>query len=98
MECAASRVPLELLRLLGGKDVLAGVIDVASHRVETPEEVAGTIRRVLEHVPAATSPAVHELRHGAPAPRRRARQAPALGRGAALVRAELGAETGGRPA
>ena len=53
VECAASRVPLELLRLLDGKGVLAGVIDVASHRVETPEEVAGTIRRVLEYVPAA---------------------------------------------
>src|SRR5512145_2337254 len=47
LECANSRVPLELLELLRGKDVMAGVIDVASLEIETAEEVAGTIRRVL---------------------------------------------------
>jgi 5-methyltetrahydropteroyltriglutamate--homocysteine methyltransferase len=51
LECANSRVPLELLRLLGDKDVLAGAIDVASRTVETPEEVAATIRAVMKHVP-----------------------------------------------
>src|SRR5205085_2856268 len=50
IECAGSKVPLELLRLLGDKDVLAGVIDVATHAVETPTHVAATIRRLLEHV------------------------------------------------
>ena len=36
-------MPLELLSLLKGKDVLVGVIDVASDTIETPEEVAATI-------------------------------------------------------
>jgi 5-methyltetrahydropteroyltriglutamate--homocysteine methyltransferase len=52
LECAGSRVPIELLSLLSGKDVLVGVIDVATHEVETPEQVAGVIRRALAHVPA----------------------------------------------
>ena len=40
LECANSHVPLELLALLAGKDVLVGAIDVASDGVETPEDVA----------------------------------------------------------
>jgi 5-methyltetrahydropteroyltriglutamate--homocysteine methyltransferase len=52
LECANSRVPIELMSLLAGKDVLVGVIDVATDRVETPEEVAATISRVLRYVPA----------------------------------------------
>src|ERR1043166_2516801 len=52
LECIHSHVPLELLKLLKGKDVLVGVIDVANDRVETPEEVAGTIRAALKYVPA----------------------------------------------
>jgi 5-methyltetrahydropteroyltriglutamate--homocysteine methyltransferase len=52
LECIHSRVPVELLRLLKGKDVLVGVIDVASDRVETPQEVADTIRGALKYVPA----------------------------------------------
>src|SRR2546426_2222962 len=44
LECANSRVPLELLELLRGKDVMAGVIDVATREVETPEPGADTIR------------------------------------------------------
>ncbi len=44
VECINSRVPLSLLGLLDGKDVLVGAIDVASDdRVETPEEVAAVI-------------------------------------------------------
>jgi 5-methyltetrahydropteroyltriglutamate--homocysteine methyltransferase len=53
LECANSKVPAELMRLLAGKDVMVGVIDVASERVETPEDVARTIGEALEHVPAA---------------------------------------------
>lgn len=53
LECARSRVPIDLLGLLAGKDVLVGVIDVASDAVETPEEVADTIGRALRHVPAS---------------------------------------------
>jgi 5-methyltetrahydropteroyltriglutamate--homocysteine methyltransferase len=52
VECAAAKVPIELLGLLAGKDVLLGAIDVASEQVETPEEVAATIERVLAFVPA----------------------------------------------
>ncbi len=51
LECMHSRVPLELLKLLKGKDVLVGVIDVASDKVETPEEVAKTIGKALKYVP-----------------------------------------------
>jgi 5-methyltetrahydropteroyltriglutamate--homocysteine methyltransferase len=53
LECASSRVPLELLELLRGKDVMAGVIDVATLQVETSAQVADTIRRVLRHVEPA---------------------------------------------
>ena len=52
LECIHSKVPVELLRLLKGKDVLVGVIDVASDNVETPQEVAATIQRALKYVPA----------------------------------------------
>src|SRR5207245_4774471 len=52
LECANSHVPLELLALLKGKDVLVGAIDVATDRVETPEEVAATIRAAMKYVPA----------------------------------------------
>jgi 5-methyltetrahydropteroyltriglutamate--homocysteine methyltransferase len=52
LECIHSKVPIELLSLLKGKDVLVGVIDVASDKVETPQEVAATIERALKYVPA----------------------------------------------
>src|SRR5438046_3111777 len=51
LECANSHVPIELIALLQGKDVLVGAIDVASERVETPEEVAGVLRAALAYVP-----------------------------------------------
>jgi 5-methyltetrahydropteroyltriglutamate--homocysteine methyltransferase len=51
VECAGARVPLDLLGLLDGKDVLLGVIDVATERVETAEEVAATIERAARFVP-----------------------------------------------
>jgi 5-methyltetrahydropteroyltriglutamate--homocysteine methyltransferase len=52
VECRASRVPARLLELLAGKDVLVGVIDVASDVVETPDDVAATIAEAMRHVPA----------------------------------------------
>jgi 5-methyltetrahydropteroyltriglutamate--homocysteine methyltransferase len=52
LECRNSHVPIALMRLLAGKDVLVGVIDVATDRVETPEEVADTIAEALSFVPA----------------------------------------------
>jgi 5-methyltetrahydropteroyltriglutamate--homocysteine methyltransferase len=53
IECRNSRVPLELLGLLKGKIVQAGVIDVASDVVETAEDVAATIEAVMRVVPKA---------------------------------------------
>jgi 5-methyltetrahydropteroyltriglutamate--homocysteine methyltransferase len=50
LECAGSRVPADLMALLGGKDVMVGVIDVASDAVETPEQVADTIGKALQFV------------------------------------------------
>jgi 5-methyltetrahydropteroyltriglutamate--homocysteine methyltransferase len=52
LECAGSHVPIELLALLHGKDVLLGAVDVASTAAETPDEVAVTIERALRFVPA----------------------------------------------
>src|ERR671934_1051791 len=51
LECANSRVPLALLGLLRGKDVLVGCIDVASRDVETSEQVAAVIRSAMKYVP-----------------------------------------------
>ncbi len=53
LECANSHVPMELIGLLDGKDVLVGVIDVASDSVETPEQVAAVIGKALDFVPCA---------------------------------------------
>ncbi len=89
LECANSRVPLSLLGLLAGKDVLVGVIDVATQAVETPAQVADTIRRALQYVPperllpctnCGMVPLPREVAYG---------KLRALGAGAALVRAEL---------
>ena len=52
LECANSHVPIDLIGLLAGKDVLVGAIDVASDVVETPETVAATLRAALRFVPA----------------------------------------------
>lgn len=52
LECQNSRVPIELLELVRGKKVMVGAIDVASDTIETPEEVASTLRKALEFVDA----------------------------------------------
>ncbi|MBK6334355.1 MAG: methionine synthase [Betaproteobacteria bacterium] len=89
LECANSRVPIDLIGLLAGKDVLVGAIDVASERIETAEEVAATIRAALAFVPAerlypctncGMVPLARDVARGKLA---------ALGAGAALVRHEL---------
>jgi len=51
IECRNSHVPLDLLALLPGKTVQAGVIDVASDVVETAEDVAEVIGAVMKFVP-----------------------------------------------
>jgi 5-methyltetrahydropteroyltriglutamate--homocysteine methyltransferase len=52
LECQHSHVPMDLIELIRGKKVMLGAIDVASSQVETPEEVAGTLRKALTFVDA----------------------------------------------
>jgi 5-methyltetrahydropteroyltriglutamate--homocysteine methyltransferase len=52
LECHHSHVPMDLIELIRGKKVMLGAIDVASDTVETPEEVADTLRKALEFVDA----------------------------------------------
>jgi len=52
LECIHSHVPPDMMALLSGKDVMVGVIDVASEQVETPEEVAASLAQALSFVPA----------------------------------------------
>ncbi len=52
LECHNSHVPMELIELIRGKKVMVGAIDVATHTVETPEEVATTLRKALQYVDA----------------------------------------------
>jgi len=89
LECANSHVPIELIGLLAGKDVLVGASDVATKRVESPEEVAKVIREALKYVPkerlypctnCGMVPLPREVAAGKLA---------ALGAGAELVRSEL---------
>jgi 5-methyltetrahydropteroyltriglutamate--homocysteine methyltransferase len=90
LECIHSRVPIELLKLLKGKDVLVGVIDVASDRVETPEEVARVIRDALKFVPAKN---LYPCTNCGMAPMDREvalKKLQALGAGAALARKKFG--------
>lgn len=90
LECRNSRVPIDLIRLLEGKDVLVGAIDVASDAVETPEEVAATIREALRFVApeklypctnCGMAPMSREVAYAKLA---------SLAAGAALVRGEIG--------
>ena len=53
LECAGSKVPLSLIRLLPDKQILVGAIDVASNRVESAGEVVATIREAARHADLA---------------------------------------------
>jgi 5-methyltetrahydropteroyltriglutamate--homocysteine methyltransferase len=89
LECANSHVPLELIGLLEGKDVLVGAIDVATDRVESPQEVAATIRAALRYVPADR---LYPCTNCGMVPLSRSvarAKLQALGAGAALARADL---------
>jgi 5-methyltetrahydropteroyltriglutamate--homocysteine methyltransferase len=91
LECRNSHVPMALMRLLAGKDVLVGVIDVANDTVETPEQVADTIAEALSYVaPERLFPCTN---CGMAPMRREVAEAKlaALGAGAALARRRLGA-------
>ncbi len=90
LECYHSHVPAELMRLLEGKDVMVGVIDVASDAVETPEEIAETVGRALRYVPAGR---LFPCTNCGMAPMRREvaeAKLAALAQGAALARERLG--------
>lgn len=52
LECHNSRVPMELIELIRGKKVMVGAIDVATHQIETPEQVAATLHKALQFVDA----------------------------------------------
>ncbi|MBI2714773.1 MAG: methionine synthase [Rhizobiales bacterium] len=90
VECINSHVPLRLLSLLDGKDVLVGVIDVASDAIETPEQVAQMIGEVAKVVPKERIVACTNC--GMAPMRREIAQAKlmALGQGAALARKKFG--------
>ncbi|HME25555.1 MAG TPA: methionine synthase [Acetobacteraceae bacterium] len=91
LECRNSHVPMALMRLLTGKDVLVGVIDVATDRVETPEEVADTIAAALSFVPPER---LFPCTNCGMAPMRRKvaeAKLAALGAGAALARRRFAA-------
>jgi 5-methyltetrahydropteroyltriglutamate--homocysteine methyltransferase len=84
LECANSRVPLSLLRLLSEKQILAAL------KVETPDQVADVIREAMAYVDAerilpctncGMAPLPREVATG---------KLRALGAGAALVRKDLG--------
>lgn len=91
LECHNSHVPLDLLELIRGKKVMVGAIDVATTAVETPEEVADTLRAALRFVdPDDLLPSTNCGM--APLPRGVARAKLAvLAAGAEIVRAELAA-------
>ena len=90
LECHNSRVPMELIELLRGKKVMVGAIDVANNAIETPEDVADTLRKALQFVDAdklypctncGMAPLSREVAQGKLA---------ALNAGAQIVRDELG--------
>ena len=67
LECRNSHVPMSLLKLLDGKDLLIGAIDVASDAVETPDEVAAVIAEAAKICRPRAHRRRHQLRHGADA-------------------------------
>lgn len=89
LECQNSHVPMDLIELIRGKKVMLGAIDVANETVETPEQVADTLRRALAFVDA--DKLIPSTNCGmAPFPRDIALQKlSALSAGAAIVRDEL---------
>jgi 5-methyltetrahydropteroyltriglutamate--homocysteine methyltransferase len=86
LECINSHVPMRVLELLDSKDVLLGVIDVATDKVETPDQVAAVIANAADHVPAQK---IIPCTNCGMAPMRReiaVLKLEALARGAALAR------------
>ena len=89
LECQNSHVPMDLIELIRGKKVMVGAIDVATNNIETPEEVADTLRKALQFVDAdklypstncGMAPLSRQVARG---------KLQALSAGAAIVRKEL---------
>ena len=90
LECIHSHVPMHVLKLLQGKDVLIGVIDVATDKIETPEKIADVITAATQYVPAENLVACTNC---GMAPMRQdiaAAKLAALARGAAFARKKFG--------
>jgi 5-methyltetrahydropteroyltriglutamate--homocysteine methyltransferase len=89
LESHHSHVPIDLIELIRGKKVMLGAIDVANHAVETPEEVADTLRNALRFVDV--DKLIPSTNCGlAPLPRDVARgKLSALAAGAGILREEL---------
>lgn len=90
LECANSRVPVSLIGLLPDKQLLVGAIDVATDRIETPEQVASVIAEALKHADAER---IQPCTNCGLAPLSRAvaeGKLAALGAGAALARKRHG--------
>ncbi|MEP1445745.1 MAG: methionine synthase [Paraglaciecola sp.] len=92
LECHNSGVPIELIELIRGKKVMVGAIDVANDTIETPQEVANTLRNVLKYVDAdklypctncGMAPLSREVAVG---------KLKALSAGAEIIRKELSAD------
>lgn len=89
LECQNSHVPMDLIEIIRGKKVMVGAIDVATSNIETPEQVANTLRKALQFVDAdklypSTNCGMTPLsRHVAKEKMR------ALSAGAAIVRTQL---------
>lgn len=89
LECQNSHVPMDLIEIIRGKKVMVGAIDVATSDIETPEQVANTLRKALQFVDAdklypSTNCGMTPLsRHVAKEKMR------ALSAGASIVRQEL---------
>ncbi len=89
LECQNSHVPMDLMELARGKKIMVGAIDVATNTIETPEQVADTLRKALQFVDAdklypstncGMAPLSRDVARG---------KMHALSQGAAIVRAEL---------
>src|SRR5579871_2915538 len=90
LECIHSHVPMSVLKLLDGKDVLLGVIDVATDTIETPEEIAAVIGQATQYM---AKEKIIPCTNCGMAPMRRdiaEKKLQALGKGAALARRKLG--------
>ena len=85
-------MPIDLIELVRGKKVMVGAIDVASNMIETPQEVADTLRKALRFVDAdklypstncGMAPLARHVARG---------KLSALSAGADIIRGELSAQ------